>query len=342
MTRATIAIAAALAATLALAGCSGDGKKKNEPEEGPLAKYLSALYDESAWTEDRMEADHKKMEKVIAECMTKEGFEYKPAPYQGGTVFNPEDDEGPQMGTMEFAKQYGYGIIDSPWQQSIDEQNQDQPPADPNQKYLESLSESEQMAYSETLYGPQPTAEEMAAMEEGDGAEPVPYDWKKAGCQGKAQHEVQGEQSYEAASKDPAYTELLKSVDEFWQKQYENNDALDALDRKWADCMSKAGFSDAAKRNDAQSKLNDEWNEAMSQGQPTDDSGEWKEPSKAEKKKFQEREIEVAVADITCAEKMQYDDKAAALNLKAEQKFVDEHEKQLKALVAQYGVKKKK
>lgn len=341
MTRATIAIAAALAATLALAGCSGDGKKKNEPEEGPLAKYLSALYDESAWTEDRMEADHKKMEKVIAECMTKEGFEYKPAPYQGGTVFNPEDDEGPQMGTMEFAKQYGYGIIDSPWQQSIDEQNQDQPPADPNQKYLESLSESEQMAYSETLYGPQPTAEEMAAMEEGDGAEPVPYDWKKAGCQGKAQHEVQGEQSYEAASKDPAYTELLKSVDEFWQKQYENNDALDALDRKWADCMSKAGFSDAAKRNDAQSKLNDEWNEAMSQGQPTDDSGEWKEPSKAEKKKFQEREIEVAVADITCAEKMQYDDKAAALNLKAEQKFVDEHEKQLKALVAQYGVKKK-
>ncbi|KKI16640.1 MULTISPECIES: hypothetical protein [unclassified Leucobacter] len=341
MTRATIAIAAALAATLALAGCSGDGKKKNEPEEGPLAKYLSALYDESAWTEDRMEADHKKMEKVIAECMTKEGFEYKPAPYQGGTVFNPEDDEGPQMGTMEFAKQYGYGIIDSPWQQSIDEQNQDQPPADPNQKYLESLSESEQMAYSETLYGPQPTAEEMAAMEEGDGAEPVPYDWKKAGCQGKAQHEVQGEQSYEAASKDPAYTELLKSVDEFWQKQYENNDALDALDRKWADCMSKAGFSDAAKRNDAQSKLNDEWNEAMSQGQPADDSGEWKEPSKAEKKKFQEREIEVAVADITCAEKMQYDDKAAALNLKAEQKFVDEHEKQLKALVAQYGVKKK-
>ncbi|GAA1784951.1 hypothetical protein [Leucobacter iarius] len=341
MTRATIAIAAALAATLALAGCSGDGKKKNEPEEGPLAKYLSALYDESAWTEDRMEADHKKMEKVIAECMTKEGFEYKPAPYQGGTVFNPEDDEGPQMGTMEFAKQYGYGIIDSPWQQSIDEQNQDQPPADPNQKYLESLSESEQMAYSETLYGPQPTAEEMAAMEEGDGAEPVPYDWKKAGCQGKAQHEVQGEQSYEAASKDPAYAELLKSVDEFWQKQYENNDALDALDRKWADCMSKAGFSDAAKRNDAQSKLNDEWNEAMSQGQPTDDSGEWKEPSKAEKKKFQEREIEVAVADITCAEKVQYDDKAAALNLKAEQKFVDEHEKQLKALVAQYGVKKK-
>ncbi len=340
MTRATIAITAALAATLALAGCSGDGKKK-EPEEGPLSKYLSALYDESQWNDDRMEADHKKMEKVIAECMTKEGFEYKPAPFQNsGFVFDPADEEGPQMGTMEFAKQYGYGIIDSPWQQSMDEQNQDQPPADPNQKYLESLSESEQQAYNETLYGPQPTAEEMSAMEE-DGAEPVPYDWKKSGCQGKAQHEVQGEQSYEAASKDPAYADLFTSVDEFWQKQYENNDALDALDRKWADCMSKAGFSDAAKRIDSQAKLNDEWNEVLSQGEPADENGEWKEPSKAEKKKFQEREIEVAVADVTCAEKLQYDDKAAALNLKAEQKFVDEHEKQLKALVAQYGVKKK-
>lgn len=341
MTRATIAITAALAATLALAGCSGDGKKKNEPEEGPLAKYMSALYDESGWTDERMEADHKKTEKIVAECMTKEGFEYKPAPFQGGgMVIGGEDDEGPQMGTMEFAKQYGYGIVDNPWNEAATEEPSEEIPEDPNQKYLESLSESEQMAYSETLYGPQPTAEEMAAMEE-EEAEPIPYDWKKAGCQGKAQHEVQGEQSYEAASKDPAYADLFKSVEEFWQKQYENNDALDALDRKWADCMSKAGFSDSAKRNDAQSKLNDEWNEVMSQGQPTDDSGEWKEPRKAEKKKFQEREIEVAVADVTCAEKVQYDDKAAALNLKAEQKFVDEHEQQLKALVAQYGVKKK-
>ena len=340
MTRATIAIAAALAATLALAGCSGDGKKKNEPEEGPLTKYMSALYDESGWTDERMEADHKKTEKIVAECMTKEGFEYKPAPFQGGgMVFGGEDDEGPQMGTMEFAKQYGYGIIDNPWNEAATEESSEEIPEDPNQKYLESLSESEQQAYSETLYGPQPTAEEMAAMEEGD-SEGYVYDWKKAGCQGKAQHEVQGEQGYEAANSDPAYADLMKALEEFGQQQYENNDTIEALDRKWAECMAKADFADFPKRMEAQQKLWDEWGEVQGQGQTSEDA-EPKEPSKAEQKKFQEREIEIAVADVTCADKLKYDEKVAAANLKAEQKFVDEHEKQLKALVAQYGVKKK-
>ena len=63
--------------------------------------------------------------------------------------------------------------------------------------------------------------------------------------------------------------------------------------------------------NQAQQALFDEYNELQSAG---GDDEEYVEPSKADKKKFQEREVEVAVADLACKKKLSYDDKLEKLH----------------------------
>ncbi|MFT4232230.1 MAG: hypothetical protein QM606_05570 [Leucobacter sp.] len=337
----TPAAALLAAVALTLTGCSGDGSKsgdgKTSVEEGPLTKYLSALWDGEEYTQEQLDADTKKTEDLVAECMSKEGFEYTPNLQNGGTVYSSEDDSI-DWGSKEFAEQYGYGIVS--WPGMEDQESAGEEYVDPNQDYIDSLSESEQQAYYEALYGPGPTEEEMAAMEEGGGEE---YDWTTAGCQGAAQHEVQSESNNGmAAYEDPEFADLFAATNEVWNTLYDDENPPDGvvkLNGKWSDCMADAGYPDLTSPNTVSNDLSEEYSQLQ---MPDGENGEYEEPTDADKKEFQKREIEIATADFECRKKIGYEDEMMKLQNELEQQFVDEHKAELEALVAKYGTEKKK
>lgn len=334
------ALALLAAATLVLTGCSDGGKSDGgaTTEDGPLSKYLSTLWDGEEYTQEKLDAETKQTEELVAACMQKEGFEYIPNLQSGGTIYSSEDEEV-EWGSKEFAEQYGYGIVEWPGMNDTPEDDSEEY-VDPNQDYVEALSESEQTAYYEALHGPGPTDEEMAAMEDGDGG--YEYDWTKSGCYGAAQHEVQSESSGGmAAYEDPEFTDLFDAMNEVWGAAYDEENPSDEvveINREWADCMADAGHGDFTSPDSVQTVLYEEYDRLQ---MPDGEDGEWQELSETEKQKFQEREIDLALADRSCKQKIDYDDKSMKIQFALEQKFVDEHKTELDALVAQYGVEKK-
>ncbi|QIK62461.1 hypothetical protein G7068_03965 [Leucobacter viscericola] len=334
--------AALVVAALALTGCSSGDAKKSKDEAGPLQKYMSAMWGDEEFTQEKFDKQQEKTEELVAECMAKEGFDYKPNTENGGMVYMSGDDgdDGPEWGSVKFAETYGYGFINSPGMDSSNDSGDDgKEPVDPNQKYIDSLSESEQQAYNVTLWGP-PMSEDQVNPDDEDAA--VEYDWKQGGCYGAAQHKAQG--SAAEATDDPEFKDLFEQINNMYSEVYGNgssgstNEDMVKLDRKWAECMTEAGY-DFPTPMQAQNSLQDEWMKVQDAG--ASDSGEYKEPSKEEKKKFQDKEIKTAVADAKCQDKLKYTDEQTKITNKIEQKFVDEHKAELDAMIAKYGSKKK-
>lgn len=345
--------AALIAGVLALSGCSssdvasGNGDtKKAESEEGPLQKYMSVMWDSDQCSEEGQAKIHAKTEELVAACMTKEGFEYKPNVQTGGMEASGSDGESPWsgMGTLKYAETYGFGTIDWPGKDEMtDQQSSQESYVDPNQKYLESLSASEVEAYNETLWG--------ADFGRGpiDDDEPYEYDWTKSGCQGAAQHETQptGADAYD----DPEFKDLFARMDEMYSETSNDGETPAAnaeqakLDRRWIDCMAESGY-DYTDTLQPANEFNDEWNEIQNAAFDSE-TGAYKEPSKADQKnqeeltkKLQEREIKVAVIDAKCQEKLNYAKEAKRISHELEQKFLDENKVQLEAMLAKYGTKK--
>ena len=321
----------AIALAVALSGCTPDSGAKDQSEAGPLAEYLSALYDGEEYTQERLDAETAKTEELVAACMTAEGFEYQPNVQNGSTfISSDQEPDGPEWGSVEFAEQYGYGFTDSP---GMAEQPDDaEVYVDPNEEYVNSLSESEQQAYSETLYGPPQTEESLSE----DGS--YEYDWKTAGCQGAAQHEVmQDANGAMAAQEDPAFTDLFTSMNEMYGKLYDTENPtteMRELFDRWASCMSDAGFGEFTSPDDAQNTVAMENSELYSAGT---DGEEWVEPNSDQLQEFKKREIEVAVADATCKKQTSYNDEFQKITFAVEQEFLDAHRSELDALLAKYG-----
>lgn len=329
----------ASATLLALTGCSGssDGKS-GTPEESPIEKYLSAMWDSEEWTQERMDKQHQETEKIVAACMSDEGFEYSPQTNSGAVVFQQDDFE---WRSVKFAKEYGYGIVAWPGDNPDDDSAQEEM-TDPNQGYIDALSESERNAYYEALYGPSPSEEEMLAMEESD--EGMSYNWETAGCYGKAQQEVNGDDAASKAYEDPEFADLFAEINELYTVTYGTGDAPSSdpevrkLDEAWAACMAKKGDYDFQSPTMTQNALFNEYSELS---QTDDVDGESAGPDKGELEKFKQREIEVAVADAECREDTSYDEKLSKIQFAAEEKFIEENRGTLDAMLAKYATKKK-
>ena len=338
----TIPAIAAIAA-LTLSGCSGSGKPA-EQEDGPLTKYMSALWDGEEFDQEQFDAEQQEIEELVAVCMQKEGFEYKPNVQTGGMV-TFDDEDGPQWGTEEFAKEFGYGMSTDPWGNQTPDPNEGEEYVDPNEKYVSSLSESEQAAFYETLYGAGPTEEQLAEMDENGS---YTSDWTQEGCNGSARHELQQDTTgSQAAYEDPEFTELFEAINQMYAPIWDETqrpDELAKLDTEWVDCMTGKGYSEYTSPMDANTKVNDELNEIYMGGQ--DPEGEYVEPSaadqakmEAEVEKFKSHEIEIATADFACKKKVDYDAKTQKYQFALEQEFVDEHKPELDALLAKYATK---
>lgn len=327
-------VAMAAAAVLTLSGCSGKADEKAPSyEDGPLTKYFAAIDGGGELTDEIFQEQQREIEELVAVCMQKEGFEYKPDTQNYGSIMSSDDEDGPQWGSKEFAEQYGYGFTDSPGMTSAEEDTQEY--VDPNGDYLATLSESEQNAFYETLYGAGPTEEQMAEMEEGGS---YTSDWTQEGCQGAARHEVgQKQGGTQAAYEDPEFADLFAAMQDIWNT--ENNEEMAKLDSEWASCMADSGYPDFSKADDAQMSIMEASNELYSGGGEYVEGEEPKEPSKKELDALKKREIELAVADFDCKKKVGYEEKQIKVMHEIEQKFVDENKAQLDAMLAKYQTK---
>lgn len=341
-----VSLAALVAASLLLTSCSG-GNSKSEVSEGPLTKYFTQIDELAATSNVDLAEQQEKTEEFVASCMTAEGFEYTPE------KVNPEDyedmssasDKGPEWGSVEFAKEYGFGIATWPGDdlEADDETitaEEEAEQVSPNEKYVESLSESEQEAYYFTLYGDQEAVMTDLGdleMEGGSGEsvveEPDPAD---LGCYAKADAEINktGDPAT-AIYEDPAYEELWTALDDFYN-ELEEPKIMDTLDEEWQKCMTDKGFGDLAAdgREEVSTALYEEY-EALTAGE---DEAEFIELDAEANAEFAKREIEIAVPDAECARQVKYNERVAAEYNKQEQVFVDQHKAELDALVA--GAKK--
>ena len=175
------------------------------------------------------------VQELIAECMTREGFEYI-------AVTRPVGDFGfGGPGDVEFAADFGFGITtyygetESPWFQDDW--------IDPNQAIIEGLSESERDAYYDTLHGSSfssggfgfDTDSATATSEDGsDSEEEVVVDSGFEGCGGQAYEEV-----YAFDDLQEVYEQLdLSSLYE----RVEADPRAAEIYADWSECMTERGY----------------------------------------------------------------------------------------------------
>lgn len=315
------------AAALVLTSCSGDSESDSSPswEDSPLGKIMSQAYgydpDPDAMQE-RFQAEEKQRQELMAECMSEQGFEYVPHTPAGmfdwsGDEYDPESEE--------WVSQWGYGAVDWPGRdEMVNPGEEDQ---DPNQKHVEEMSESERQAYYEALYGPQPDPSEI----EEDGS--YEWNWETAGCQGKAQHELQAENPLESDE----HKQLMEAINAFYMESAESPEMAD-IDAKWASCMADAGHDGFTRQQDAAESIYQELNtyyESQSEAAQAEEGVQQPSPEDdPELKKIQEQEVELALADLKCREKTNYRDEQMKVQYKLEEQFISEHKAEFDALQA--------
>jgi len=307
---------AIIGAVIVLAGCTGGSAPSGDDAQSPLGEYFSALYGGDLSPEEqeaRYAADDKEREELMAACMQEQGFEYQPV---NNSVYSTSSDgEEWKPDDREWVSQWGYGAIDYPGSDAPPVPEDDMP-VDPNADYVQSLSESEQTAYWEALYGPTPSEEELGE----DGS--YEYNWETAGCQGQADHEMTGDDPMQSGE----FDDILDTLNTFYE-DVQTSPEMTALDAEWAACMDAAGHPGFVQQYDAQSSIYDELNEFY---ESSGDQG----PDEAALDALQKTEIELALADLDCREETDYRDVAQKLQWDAEEQFIADHKTELDALKA--------
>lgn len=333
-------LSAVVCATLLLSACSG-GKPEDVPE-GPLTKYFSQIEDSIDQQAAYGAKEHEAVETTVSECMSGQGFEYTPTKWYGDDE-EAAEETGPEWGSLDFAKEYGFGIASSPGSDEITEDTvefeEDEATDDPNAAYIKKLSPSEQEAFYLALHGFDESSisdtGNLEFAEEGDNellsAEETLAEPAVAGCYSEAESaHRRDEDPYTVVYEDPAFQELWDSLDEFWENS-EDPKVVTTLDKEWKACMASRGLADEAAdgRLNVSAALEEAYEELT-----TGENDEWNELTGKDAEDFTKREIKVAVPDAECALTTQYDVRLAEAYNEQEQKFVDQHKAQLDALVA--------
>ncbi|WP_291045996.1 hypothetical protein [Herbiconiux sp.] len=307
-----------------LCGCTDTGGTPMSPapttaaapapaSAGPLDPYLSVFYGRES--EKEKIARDVALQNAVAACMKKEGFDYQPdlRSTAGG------DELAIPFGTEEFARTYGYGVSSGPFRFTDPGAS-----VDPNQEYVNSLSEGERSAYDEALWGlPQGSGEGVAASGESADASHQ-YEWSEGGCMGAADHELGSEPEPD----DPELQSLLMLLEREYEKA-EAAPAVLAADEAWSECMAEAGHPEYEKRNEAASDFDRRYGELL--------GPDGEEPDPAALDALQSEEIAVATADFECGGEDGYAEALAAEQLRVERSFVEAHREELDALVARIG-----
>lgn len=304
-------------ALLALSACTGGAPGADAPptSESPLTPYFDALYGGSS--DEEMQLRNDTMQTAAAACMKEQGFPYEPDTSSGISV---DDAAGGavEWGSREFAEQYGYGVVSSPYSSPTVDDDW----VDPNADYLAGLSDGERAAWEEALYG--------MPVEAATG--PVPdWDWTTAGCMGEAAHEA--DLAAGVAVGDPESQGLIDELNAL-PEQAAAADAVVAAERDWSDCLAAAGHPGYEHKGDPMTDFTDRYGALARPETAPADGAEAADVDEAALSALQEEEIAVAVADLDCAESSHYDEVLAAEQQRLDQDFVDRNRAALDALVA--------
>lgn len=335
--RAGYATAAGAVLVLALGACSGGstGTSTDDPSSaaeaamGPLDEFFSEMY--GGFDEDAANAQMMQVEESVAACMAEQGFEYTPVDYsQNGGMASSVDELDVEWGTKEFAEQYGYGATTNPYGDPTEDAPTEEW-VDPNQDYIETMSETEQTAYYAALYGDQTVAE---------GETEVEYSWEDAGCQGAAQHEV-----YDATGMDEDKFTALQDEMTAMYESIAADPRVSELDAQWAACMADAGYTGLAVVGDGETSIYDQVNKIYEDAYADVDTSVeiTAEQSEAIDAAVKDQlaaitpvEIETAVADFGCRDEVEYTKTQQDVNAEYQQEFMDAHQAELDAWMAAY------
>jgi hypothetical protein len=324
-------------AVLALTACTGvPGGPSATPslrqEDSPLARYLSKVMGGPGLDATRAEQQafydeqQRKVEEATATCMTGEGFEYQPSAGSSVVVGDAADYRPEER---DWVARYGYGMVRYPGQEA-ESVPQATATVDPNQAYVESLTEAEQQAYQEALYG--------KPSEPSDNGEATEYRWQDAGCMGRAQHEVQGDATFTEETHKP----LIDALTTFYST-LSDDPGYATVDAEWAACMKEGPFGGFTRQPEAAesiSTLVSEYYENANAGEEgTDKTGDGSDstfgtPDDPEYAAIAEKEVPLALADLDCRVRTNYRDRQLRIQFALEEQFIADHRAELDALVA--------
>jgi len=321
--RSLITTVVALAAALSLTGCTAAARETPVAADGdatpaaatetPFSPYWDAMYGVYDARDEIVKRE--KIEKLVAACMTAEGFDYTPVD-QSPDTSEPGYEQG--WGTEAWVAEHGYGAFPTPEEtRQIDTQVVAE---DPNLGYVASLSLSEQEAYYRALDGPLPDRDTLAATKEGDAPA---YDWTTAGCRGEAQHTVTGVDPTQSERFEP----LVAAMNAIEQDQL-SDPAMLPIDDEWSECMADAGYDGLATRQAAVDAV-------FAQSSAYWDSGATEEPAADLRAEWRVFEIDIALVDFRCAETVGYAVKALAVQAARETQFIADNKVELDAMLAE-------
>lgn len=260
--------------------------------------------------EERERTANLAYEEALATCMRDQGFEYTPAPAVS-TDGAPTEQE--DTSTREWAEQFGYGIyVQTDAERALAAWYDANPvPPDPNEAYVDAMSDAEKDAYDRALQG-----------DAADGTVDAPQDPDAdQGCTGRAQEEVYAD--FYAAVNAEEWTAFNDDFAALTEEIFEDP-AVENLDKEWAACMDESGQGGFLSPDNARDFF---WQKSSDLVQATDVGEDpVRDPA------IEDRERAIAVADWDCKRTLDYDAKVRAVQFAKEQAYVDSHAELIEAV----------
>ena len=201
-------------------------------DDDSLADFFGYGDDDPEGAQARYREEEAERQELIRTCMAEEGFDYTPVtpPEDSFQVWGPEDEE-------ERVRTQGFGV--TTWYGNEDQFDQGVEWEDPNQEMIDAMSESEQTAYYEALWGSEEEQMEGATTEVDPetGEEYQVFEGWGAGCEGEASEAVYGDQS----SADELWQELSPEMDAMYERIQADPRVVE-FEETWAACIAEAGF----------------------------------------------------------------------------------------------------
>jgi len=355
-----LAIALALGGALMLAACSPNtlnapnndnnssalGTNGNAPTgageahqwiPGALEEYTLRIWgggqnETQAEVQARLDREHREREEMIVACMAEQGFQYFPDLNNSGTVIFMDDQDGPAWGSQEFAEIYGFGIANDPWR-NVENENAAPPEpvewVDPNADLRATMSEAEEQAWQEALWGP--------PIEWVDGQD---WDAMQAGCANQVQ-------AYFWGNDNDQFRGISEEVNNFWMT-VESDPRWSQLNQAWATCFANSGYPGHASPSEASNSMQAEWSQVQAWDLQGEIFGNWDwdaypdgpapqdlpQPDPQEVAAFTEREIAMAVASYNCQQEVNFNQMQNQIQNDLQAQFVEQHRDELEAWAA--------
>ena len=261
-------------------------------------------------------------EELIAQCMREAGFEYIPYLLTSG-IESPEN-----INSREFRAAYGFGFFPRPltadeWEDEAQAQQQN-----PNLAIIENMTESEALAYQTALQGPPDSRAD-------DGTPII------GGCQGWANEQLAGQWADDQRDNFSQSAADLWSSDEFAPLRtafnlrflnLETHPEMVELQTDWANCISDKGWPDLVRREQALEHSRARAEAFTTHWTENWQTGEMKPGWETALPEALQADSELALADLDCAEAVNFNRRHNAVIFAIDKQFLDDHATEFAAL----------